>query len=165
MDKQTYQQYSHCSYCGQLYGIGQEWPRRCGHCGQLTFLNPTPVAVLIQPVDGGVLTVRRNIPPQIGKLALPGGYVDVGERWQDAAARELYEEAGVQITAAGIEVFDVVSVPRNVLIFGVAPPLAAVDLPPFRPNNEASERLVVNEAVELAFPAHTSILRRFLHLE
>lgn len=162
MDKQTFQQHSHCSYCGRPYGDVETWPRRCDHCGHMTFQNPTPVVVLLQPVDAGVLTVRRNIRPQVGELALPGGYVDMGESWREAAARELFEEAEIKIDAGGIVLFDVVSVPRNVLIFGVAPRLSSAQLPVFRPNDEVSERVIVGEPVALAFPAHTAVLERFL---
>ena len=164
MTKRSYHQYSYCSYCGRHFHAEQPWPRTCPHCEQTTFINPIPVAVLIQPVDGGVLTVRRDIEPQRGKLALPGGFVDMGESWQEAAARELYEEAGIQISAATIQIFDAISVPRNVLLFGVAPPLTAADLPLFEPNAETSERVVVYEPQPLAFPAHTTMLKRYLSL-
>lgn len=162
MTSQIYRQHSYCSYCGTPY-TAEVWPRRCDHCAQMTFQNPTPVAVLIQPVEEGVLTVRRAIPPQMGKLALPGGYVDMDESWQEAAARELFEETGIEINAAGITIFEVVSVPRNVLIFAIAPPLTAAELPPFQPNSEATERVIVTTAVELAFPAHTEMLHHFLN--
>lgn len=162
MTVHEYKKHSHCSYCGTPY-TADVWPRLCEHCQQLTFRNPTPVAVLIQPVDAGVITVRRAIPPHIGKLALPGGYVDINESWQEAAVRELFEETGLALSAAGIKVFEVVSVPHSVLIFGVAPPLTAADLPPFQPNSEATERVIVTTAVELAFPAHTEMLQQFLN--
>lgn len=164
MSAKVYQQHSYCSFCGTLYET-EAWPRQCGYCGRLTFLNPTPVAVLIQPVDQGVLTVRRNVAPQVGYLALPGGYVDIDESWQAAAARELFEEAGIHITAEEIQLFNVLSVPRNLLIFGIGPQLTAAELPPFQPNDEASERLIVTEAVELAFPAHTEMLKQYLQGE
>jgi ADP-ribose pyrophosphatase YjhB (NUDIX family) len=47
-----------------------------------------------------VLLVRRNIEPQIGQLALPGGYMNLGETWQQAGARELFEETGTIIRPA-----------------------------------------------------------------
>jgi len=62
----------------------------------VSYRNPLPVAVLVLPVEKrGLLMVRRATPP-IG-LAFPSGFIEYGERWQDAAARELAEEAGVRV--------------------------------------------------------------------
>src|SRR5205814_8192464 len=86
--------HSHCSYCGAAYPADAPFPRTCSPCGNTTWVNPIPVAVCLLPVDGGLLVIRRAIPPKVGELALPGGYVDLSETWQQAAARELEEETG-----------------------------------------------------------------------
>lgn len=44
-----------------------------------------------------VLLVRRGKPPRIGQWSLPGGAQHVGERAEDAARRELLEEAGITV--------------------------------------------------------------------
>ena len=129
----------------------------------MTFRNPLPVAVVIQPVDDGVLTVRRTIQPRSGWLALPGGYIEFGESWQAAGARELWEEAGVQIDPATLREVKVFSAPDNtILIIALAPPLTSAQLTEFTTTDEASERVIVRAPQELAFPLHTEVVADYL---
>lgn len=149
--------HAHCSYCGHAFPADLAWPRTCAGCTTVSYINPLPVAVAIVPVGGGVLTVRRAIPP-VGKLALPGGFMDVGETWQEACARELREETGIALDPAGVTLFDAHSARDVLLVFGRFPPLPS--LPPFVANAEVSELVVVDRPVELAFPLHSLVLAR-----
>ena len=47
---------------------------------------------------GRVLMIRRKNPPFQGDLALPGGFVDIGETVEEACRRELVEETGVKVS-------------------------------------------------------------------
>ena len=153
---------NYCSYCGQAFTADQPWPRQCAHCESISYRNPLPVAVLLLPIDDGLLVVRRNIEPQRGKLALPGGFIEVGETWKAAAARELFEEAGLTIDAAQVKLFDVHSAPDGtVLIFGLGPTLARADLPTFQPTAEATECVVMQSAEPLAFSLHTQVVQDY----
>jgi len=153
---------SHCSYCGGPFAEGLAWPRTCGACRSVSYENPVPVACVLLPVDGGLLLVRRGIPPRVGELAVPGGYVDVGESWQHAGARELFEETGVRVDPAELRVFDVLSAPDGtLLVFGLAAPQKAADLPPFARTDETTERVVVTEPTALAFPLHTQVVAAY----
>jgi 8-oxo-dGTP diphosphatase len=58
-----------------------------------------------------VLVVRRGGEPYRGLLALPGGFVDVGETVEQAALRELQEETGVALEAAELRLAGVYSQP------------------------------------------------------
>ena len=70
----------------------------CDGCGFVHYLNPRPVAGTI-PVreDGALLLVRRAIEPQLGFWVFPGGFMDVGETAEEAAARETREEANLEV--------------------------------------------------------------------
>lgn len=41
--------------------------------------------------------LKRAIPPGVGLWVIPGGFVDVGETVREAAKRETFEEAGLQV--------------------------------------------------------------------
>jgi 8-oxo-dGTP pyrophosphatase MutT (NUDIX family) len=155
-----------CGFCGAKFAVGQVWPRMCAACGNITYCNPLPVAVLIVPVDlggrVGVLAVRRVIAPRAGWLALPGGFIEVGESWQEAASRELREETGVVVPTATVRVFDVCSALDVLIVFGQVDPLPHAALPPLLPTAEASEIVILTEPVDLAFPLHTAALRKYL---
>lgn len=57
--------------------------------------NPTPTVDVIIEQDHSVVLIRRRNPPH--GWALPGGFVDEGERVEDAAVREALEETGLVV--------------------------------------------------------------------
>lgn len=58
-------------------------------------VTPAATTDVVVVRDGAVLLVRRRWPP-LG-WALPGGFVEVGERVADAAVREAREETGLAV--------------------------------------------------------------------
>jgi ADP-ribose pyrophosphatase YjhB (NUDIX family) len=156
---------AHCSYCGQAFAPGLGFPRTCAACQAITYRNPAPVVLVLLPVGDGVLVIRRGIPPHVGELALPGGYIDASESWQEAGARELFEEAGVRVDPSRIREFRVRSAPDGtVLIFGVAARTDAASLPAFQVTSETTERLVLAAPAPLAFSIHTEVVRAFFEV-
>jgi ADP-ribose pyrophosphatase YjhB (NUDIX family) len=126
------------------------------NCGQISYVNPVPVAVTLLPVDGALLLIRRSIEPRTGELALPGGFVDLGETWQQAAVRELWEETGVRADPQAIELFGAKSAADVLLVFGLAPPTTQDALPPSQPTAETEGWELLSGPAELAFPLHTA---------
>ena len=76
----------------------------------------------------------------------------------------MFEEAGITVHPSDIREFGVENGTDGVIvIFGLAPPVSASAISPFKANEEATERVVITEAIDLAFPLHTEIVRVFFH--
>ncbi len=158
------QPHTFCSFCGVRFPEGMGWPRTCLACGNTTYRNPLPVAVVLVPVvDGGLLLIRRAIEPQVGKLALPGGFVNHGETWQEAAAREVREETGISVAAESIRELGVRSAPDGtILLFGLSAAVERSAVAAFRLTAETSECLVVDAPVpDMAFPLHAEAVAAY----
>jgi ADP-ribose pyrophosphatase YjhB (NUDIX family) len=137
---------SHCSYCGTKFTEQKEWPRKCFRCWNESYKNPIPIVVAIVRVfqrdtntQCGWLIQQRNIPPEKDGWAFPSGYINFGETWQQAAARELQEEVGLVSSPDDYELYDVVaSSTGNMLIFCIHRDGVYQDEVKFEPNEEVS---------------------------
>lgn len=70
----------------------------CGDCSFNYYANSSAaVAALLFNEKGELLLTRRAIEPHLGKLDLPGGFIDPMETAEDAAIREIQEELGIEI--------------------------------------------------------------------
>ncbi|WNI19893.1 NUDIX hydrolase [Actinacidiphila sp. ITFR-21] len=158
---------SHCSACGAPFPAGADWPRTCPSCATVAYRNPLPVAVALLPVRGtdgtGLVVIRRAIQPRLGRLALPGGFIDFGESWQEAVVRELAEETGIAASAADVVLADALtdSPGGYLLLFGLLPVRDAAELPPSRPTDETDGHRLLAEPAELGFELHTEAVRRW----
>ncbi len=56
---------------------------------------PAPTADLIVEVGNRIVLVRRKYPPP--GWAIPGGFIEAGEKAEDAAVREAFEETGLRV--------------------------------------------------------------------
>jgi len=57
--------------------------------------NPVPTVDILIECCGGIVLIKRKNPPH--GWALPGGFVDYGERLEEAAVREAKEETGLDV--------------------------------------------------------------------
>ena len=72
--------------------------KKCDSCGFHYFFNTSAaVAGLIFNQRGELLFTRRAIEPHFGMLDLPGGFIEPMEVAEDALAREIKEELGVDV--------------------------------------------------------------------
>jgi ADP-ribose pyrophosphatase YjhB (NUDIX family) len=160
--------FAFCGFCGAAYPEGQPvFARTCSSCGKTSYKNPLPVAVVLVPVhlesdELGLLVIRRSIPPKEGQLALPGGFINFGESWQDGAAREVLEETGLVISADAIRLARVHSAPDStILIFGIAPIQPSTILEGLNLSSETSEIKILESFAPLAFALHTAVAEEF----
>lgn len=150
-----------CSYCGTRFPVSDSWPKCCQLCGNTSYLNPLPVVVLLVPVDGGLVVARRNIEPCKGTFVLPGGYLDLGETWQQGARREMFEETGIMVNLDGITLYDVSNGLDNTLVIvGLAANQPVSCLQPFS-SDETQEICLIREPVQLGFPLHNLLVWRY----
>jgi ADP-ribose pyrophosphatase YjhB (NUDIX family) len=156
-----YEKNSHCSFCGARFHTSEPWPRRCRACGNSTYLNPLPVVVVLLPVADGIVVIRRNTEPQKGTLTLPGGYIDLGETWQEAGQRELREETGIEIASPELRLLDVMNgLDGTLVVFGLAEQKQHPNLSPFT-SEETQEVVLIDKPTELGFAMHTLVVNRY----
>jgi ADP-ribose pyrophosphatase YjhB (NUDIX family) len=69
----------------------------CPHCHAKIplFRNPVPTVDIIIEIEDKIVLIKRKNPPY--GWALPGGFVDYGESYERAAAREALEETGLTV--------------------------------------------------------------------
>lgn len=113
-----------------------------------------------------VLLIRRSSSVFTGRWALPGGFVHVEESLEDAAYRELREEAGIGADAVRLEQLRAYGEPgrdpRPERVVSIAWLALGADLPDPTPDTDAdqAEWVPIDDAFtrELAFD-HAEILR------
>ena len=69
----------------------------CPLCGRSWYRNPVPAVGAVILEDGRALLTVRAREPEKGRLDLPGGFLELGERPAEGLAREAREELGVEL--------------------------------------------------------------------
>lgn len=77
----------------------------CPHCAVPRYDHPMVVVTCFVACGRRLLWVQRDIEPKRGLWAIPGGYVEGGETLAAGAARELREEAGVDLSADQLQFY------------------------------------------------------------
>ena len=71
--------------------------RVCRACAFVFYEDPKIAACTIPVIDQKVVLLKRGIEPGYGKWVFPGGFMDRGERVEEAAIRETWEEANLKV--------------------------------------------------------------------
>ncbi|MBD3790285.1 MAG: NUDIX hydrolase [Campylobacterales bacterium] len=138
----------------------------------MAFIPKTPFLAtdgIIEVYEGmtfkGIVLIKRKNEP-VG-LALPGGFVEVGERVEEALVREMKEETNLDVTIIGI--LDVYSDPKRDLRFHTASVvyIASAEGKP-RGGDDAIEAIIYDlddiPLDQLVFD-HAKIINDYLHLK
>lgn len=71
--------------------------RVCEACTFIFYDDPKVAACTIPILDNKIVLLKRAIEPSYGKWVFPGGFLDQGERVEDAAIRETWEEVNLKV--------------------------------------------------------------------
>ncbi|HRC58391.1 MAG TPA: NAD(+) diphosphatase [Kofleriaceae bacterium] len=86
-----------CAVCGAATAaLEGGYRRRCAGCGAEHFPRTDPVAITVVRHEGKLLLGRQRPWPR-GMYSALAGFVEPGETLEDAARREVFEEAGVRV--------------------------------------------------------------------
>ncbi|MDO3378727.1 NAD(+) diphosphatase [Geoalkalibacter halelectricus] len=87
-----------CSRCGAAtQALPGDGGKKCVSCGYVHYPHIHPCVIVIVRRPGEVLLIRKAIWPE-GRYSLVAGFLDFGECLEEAVAREVEEETGVQVT-------------------------------------------------------------------
>jgi len=89
--------HSYCANCGhQTDTVRGGWSRSCPNCGAEHFPRVDPVAIMLIEHEGRLLLGRQPHYPEHRYSAL-AGFIEVGESIENAVAREVKEEVGIDV--------------------------------------------------------------------
>lgn len=136
----------------------------CDACAFIFYDDPKVAACTIPIVDGKIVLLKRGIEPSYGKWVFPGGFLDRGERVEEAAQRETWEEVNLKVEVTRL--LNVYSYPGYAVVVVVY--LAEVVGGQLQAMDEALEVQTFSPAEvpwdELAFPSTRDALREYLAL-
>jgi NAD+ diphosphatase len=86
-----------CAICGsETEAVRGGWSRKCPACTAEHYPRVDPVVIMLAEHDGRLLLGRQyHYPPN--RYSALAGFVEVGETIEDAVAREIKEEAGIDV--------------------------------------------------------------------
>ena len=152
-----------CGYCGASFLLDASWPRTCVRCGNVSYRNPMPVALLLLPTyDRGLVVTERGIDPGKGLWALTSGFMELNETPEEAGVRELREETGIVVAVNELGSYGFSKTRDLLLVFLLLRrPLRPEDLAVFAPVPEVAAMKTIYQPETLAFSAHTLVVERY----
>lgn len=93
-------QFKYCPKCGSSHFEENNFKsKKCQDCNFTYYFNSSAATVaIIQNQNNEILVATRAFEPAKGTFDLPGGFVDMDENGEEAVAREVKEETGMDVT-------------------------------------------------------------------
>jgi NAD+ diphosphatase len=92
-----HRRHRHCAVCGGATAVAEGGiVRRCERCGTQHHPRTDPVVIMLVTDGDRVLLGRQRVWPP-GRYSALAGFVEPGESLEEAVAREVREEAGVEV--------------------------------------------------------------------
>ena len=174
-----YERYRFCPACGVSYPENAfdkaAIVYRCSECSYEFFQHSYPSATAVIPKqdnESEVLLIARGIEPNIGLLALPGGFTDYGEHPERTVVRETREEVQIEITDIRFlcaTLVDYLYEGMHICVLEHAYLAAAIDSAPKQIDNNETESIgfydvfeVLSNPSMLAFPEHMNVLTHYV---
>ena len=153
--------HNYCSTCGAKLILKEESDSHssyCPSCEKPIYKDPkVATCTLVTNAENAILLAKRALEPGLGKWALPGGYVNLGEVVETAAKREILEETGIlcEITKL-LGVFSAENTSPILIVYGahttggtLTPSIETPEVAFFQPN----------DLPPLSFPRDGDIIR------
>lgn len=134
----------------------------CDDCGSIFYNNPRIIVGCLPVYENKILLCKRAIQPQINLWNLPAGFLENGEKAEEGAVRETYEESLSRVEIIRLHVvFSLPKVNQVYLHF-----LAKMSNDRFGPTKESSDVKLFDSGEipwnSIAFHSTTFALQKFL---
>ncbi|HEV2129358.1 MAG TPA: NUDIX hydrolase, partial [Thermomicrobiales bacterium] len=153
-----------CQRCGApTHDVCRDGRMRpvCTSCGTTTYLDPKLAVAVLIGREEEVLLGRRGVHTrEPGKWSFPSGFVERGERVEDAARRETLEETGLTVELG--PVLTLISAPGETVVLVVYPAIAFSGEPSADDDLAELRWWRLDALPELAFPHDLAIIRMWL---
>lgn len=112
-------------------------------------------------MDGGIVLVKRKCEPFVNDWCLPGGFIEAAEHPAESAAREVFEETGLEVQVSRL--LDASAPGRGinvVILFYEAHPVGGKLVP----GDDASDAGIFKQhelPTNIAFDLHRQIIHRW----
>jgi ADP-ribose pyrophosphatase YjhB (NUDIX family) len=77
----------------------------CDACQQPRYEHPSVMLTCFISCEDKLLWIQRKLEPRSGFWAIPGGFMEAGESLAAGAARELFEETGIELNPADLDFY------------------------------------------------------------